>query len=214
MGVVFYRDIKDKFECDIKVEGTSLSESQARLLLKFKNRTLMFEGEISSQGHIKIDVPTLPDIPDDGGHAVLEVIAESTFFEAWKSDFELKKKKDISIQEVSISSNENKIVVENVSAERPKKRPISEKSKAPPKKSKSIYVEGCSNKNRDFAKTIFSKYETLNESQKKVVKDKTKGYQPNKVIESWGRSVFRNPNTLYAKMCMMELQRGLRKVND
>lgn len=205
-NVVFYRDAKDTFECDIRVEGTSLSESRARLLLQFPNRSYIFEGSINNKGHVKIDIPTLPDISDDGGHAVLEVIAESTFFEAWNSDFDLHNKKEITVQEVSISNDNKKIVVENISKEKPRKAPTQ-------RKKTSIYTERCTSKNKRFAKKVFDRYKTLTESEKSEVKKAVKKFRPNQLVEQWGESVFRESDELYAKMCMMELQTGLKKLD-
>ena len=42
------------FECDIKIEGASLDESEARLCLEAKDFSLIFKGNINKNGDVKI----------------------------------------------------------------------------------------------------------------------------------------------------------------
>ena len=203
-NVVFYKDIKDNFECDIKVEGTSLSQSKARLVLKFADKSYLFEGSISKDGHVKVEVPSLTECRDDSGTATLEVIAESTFFEAWTSPFELKNKKEIKVQEVSISSSKNKVVVENISAQ---KNLIKEE----PKVDGNIYTENVSKKNMTFVKEVFDGYQSLTPKQRKKVKHALKEFGFSPLVEKWGKSVFKDTSTPYARLCMMQLQESMKR---
>ena len=204
-NVVFYKDTKDNFECDIKVEGTSLSQSKARLVLKFSDRAYLFEGSISKDGHVKVEVPPLTDYRDESGTATLEVIAESTFFEAWTSPFELKNKKEIRVQEVSISSSTNKVVVENVSAQNNLIKEVE------PKRNGNIYNENVSKKNMTFVKEVFDGYQSLTPKQRNKVKHTLKEFRFNPLIERWGKSVFKDTSTPYARLCMMQLQESMKR---
>jgi len=77
----FYKDKGETFSCDLEIEGASLSESQARLVLKFDNdRIYLFEGSISDTGVCEVKIPALKEINAKNGKAKLEVIAESTYF--------------------------------------------------------------------------------------------------------------------------------------
>ena len=54
-GNIMYKLFIDKaelFECDIKIEGTSLSKSTARLVVETNDYSLMFNGKISSNGKL------------------------------------------------------------------------------------------------------------------------------------------------------------------
>jgi hypothetical protein len=200
-SVIFYKDIVDTFECDIKIEGTSLSESKARLLFKFKNRSYIFEGTISSDGRVKVIIPKLSEVSDDSGHAVLEVIAESSYFEAWSSDFQLKNKKEVKINEVKISSSNKNVVIENISAE----------VHPEPTKKSNIYKGTCSEKNKKFIKETFDRFSSLPSSDKKKLKKQIKEFNASPLIKKWGESSFEDTNTLHAKLCMYVLQNGKSK---
>jgi hypothetical protein len=43
-----FTDKAETFECNIQLEGASLRNSQARLVIETKDISLMFKGEISS----------------------------------------------------------------------------------------------------------------------------------------------------------------------
>lgn len=84
MDYVFYRDKSKKFECDIKVDGAKISDTKARMILKFEDgMTTMYEGKVSVLGKCTIDIPALTDkiFESTSGQATLEVIADSTVFE-------------------------------------------------------------------------------------------------------------------------------------
>lgn len=201
-SVVFYKDSADTFECDVKIEGASYGKSKTRLVLEFKDRTLMFPGFIK-EGHVSIGIPKLTDINDEGGKAILEVIADSTYFEAWTSDFELKNKKSVAIAEIKINSEASNIVVENISKHQPSQEPIQKL------KPKSIYKENCTKKNKKFAIQTFKKFNLLSENKIKQSKKELSNYKPSPMIKKWADTVFDDSNTLYAKYCMMQLQKSL-----
>jgi hypothetical protein len=91
------------FECDIKIEGTSLDKSEARLFLEAENFTLSFKGEINSNGTVKIPINKLKGIlkEDFTGKISLEVIAEDTVFKPWESEYhtDLSKKVVVKVDE-------------------------------------------------------------------------------------------------------------------
>lgn len=108
----FFTDKSKVFECNLSIDGAALNETKARLILEFpNNRNLMFHGKISANGKCEILVPALKELKESKGNAILEVIAESTYFESWKDKFELKTDKKVQIEVVE---TEKPIMVEEV----------------------------------------------------------------------------------------------------
>ena len=122
-----FTDKAELFECDIKVEGTSLSKSKARLVVETSDYSLMFKGSIDSNGKCKVPIKKLKGLIDESssGNVRLEVIAEDTFFTPWESKFEIQKSKKVTVevktQEDKTIIKESKIEVSNVKNEVSKK---------------------------------------------------------------------------------------------
>ena len=118
-----YTDKSELFECDIKIEGASLSNSTARLVVETSDYSLMFNGTIDSSGKCEIPIRKLKGLIDESstGNIRLEVIAEDTYFTPWKSDFEIQASKKVTVEVKSQSSKkvikENKVQVSNVKQE-------------------------------------------------------------------------------------------------
>jgi len=122
-----FTDKSELFECDIKVEGTSLSKSKARLVVETSDYSLMFNGNIDSNGKCKVPIRKLKGLIDEStnGSVRLEVIAEDTFFTPWESKFEVQKSKQVTVevktQQDKPIIKESKIKVSNVKNEITKK---------------------------------------------------------------------------------------------
>jgi hypothetical protein len=93
-------DKTELFECDIKLEGASLKNSQARLLIESPDLSLIFKGEIDSNGKCKIPIRKLKGILEENtqGNIKLEVIAEDTYFTPWESDFIIDISKKLTVE--------------------------------------------------------------------------------------------------------------------
>ena len=115
-----FTDKAELFECDIKIEGTSLSKSTARLVVETSDYSLMFNGKISSNGKCEIPIKKLKGLIDENskGNMRLEVIAEDTYFIPWKSEFEIDASKKVTVEVKSQSNKkvikENKVQVSNI----------------------------------------------------------------------------------------------------
>ena len=108
-----YSDKQNIFECDIQLEGASLSQAFARVILEGKHLNLVFNGKINSDGNCRINLPKL-NMLKEGGDMKLEVIADDMYFNPWNSDFELKKSKNITVEVKQPTKNiikENKATV-------------------------------------------------------------------------------------------------------
>ena len=86
-----FTDKAEVFECDIKVEGSSLNKSDARLVIETKDYSLLFKGNISDSGKCRIPIKKLKGLIDESskGTIKLEVIAEDTYFTPWETNFEV-----------------------------------------------------------------------------------------------------------------------------
>ena len=95
-----FTDKSELFECDIKLEGASLSKSKARLVVETSDYSLMFNGSISSGGKCEIPIRKLKGLIDENtsGNIRLEVIAEDTYFTPWESDFEVDASKKVTVE--------------------------------------------------------------------------------------------------------------------
>ena len=135
-----FTDKAELFECDIKIEGASLTNSTARLVVETNDYSLMFNGKINSSGKCEIPIKKLKGLIDESskGNIRLEVIAEDTYFIPWKSEFEINASKKVTVevrsqQKPMIESKGPKVKVANIKETRKikkvKKRGISESEK-------------------------------------------------------------------------------------
>ena len=93
-----YSDKTNLFECDIQLEGASLNDASARLIIESDGTNLLYNGEIDSQGNCKINVPKLKNIIKESGNIKLEVIADDMYFNPWNSEFDLKASKKLTVE--------------------------------------------------------------------------------------------------------------------
>ena len=95
-----FTDKSELFECDIKLEGASLSKSKARLVVETSDYSLLFNGNISKSGKCEIPIKKLKGLIDEDttGNIRLEVIAEDTFFTPWESNFEVETSKKVTVE--------------------------------------------------------------------------------------------------------------------
>ena len=95
-----FTDKSELFECDIKLEGASLSKSSARLVVETQDYSLLFNGDINSNGKCEIPIRKLKGLIDENttGNIRLEVIAEDTYFTPWESDFEVDASKKVTVE--------------------------------------------------------------------------------------------------------------------
>ena len=104
-----YSDKNNIFECDIQLEGASISQAFARVIVEGDNLNLVFNGNITNEGNCRIEMPKLSMLKE-GGEMKLEVIADDMYFNPWNSDFELKKSKSVTVE---VKQPTNKVIKEN-----------------------------------------------------------------------------------------------------
>jgi len=178
-----FTDKAELFECDIKIEGTSLSKSTARIVVETSDYSLMFNGKIEQGGKCTIPIKKLKGLIDEStkGNMRLEVIAEDTYFVPWKSDFEIEASKKVTVEVRSQSDKkvikENKVQVSNVKQEITKKD-IDHVANI----MKLLVRENINMKNLHLKKNrlnkivaTYTKYKPINENKKSVIKGVLKG---------------------------------------
>ena len=104
-----YSDKNNIFECDIQLEGASITQAFAREIVEGDNLNLVFNGDITSEGNCRIEMPKL-NMLKEGGEMKLEIIADDMYFNPWNSDFELKKSKSVTVE---VKQPTNKVIKEN-----------------------------------------------------------------------------------------------------
>ena len=117
-----FTDKTELFECDIKLTGASLKNSQARLLIESSDLTLVFKGKITSDGKCQIPVKKLKGLLPENtkGSIQLEVIAEDTYFTPWESKFTVDTSRKVTVEVKSqqtedlITESKPQVSVKNV----------------------------------------------------------------------------------------------------
>jgi hypothetical protein len=97
----FYTDKNKLFEFNVAIEGASINDTKVRLVLNTDDKNYLYYGTINENGKCSIDIPPLKDIKSTKGNVILEVISESTFFEPWTSEVEIKKSKSVVVEMIN-----------------------------------------------------------------------------------------------------------------
>ena len=178
-----FTDKAELFECDIKIEGTSLSKSTARIVVETSDYSLMFNGKISSDGKCEIPIKKLKGLIDENskGNMRLEVIAEDTYFIPWQSDFEIEASKKVTVEVRSQSNKqvikENTVQVSNVKQEITKKEVDHVANILKLLVRENINMKNLHLKKNRLNKIVatYTKYKPINENKKSVIKGVLKG---------------------------------------
>ena len=93
-----YSDKSNLFECAIQLEGCSLNQASARLIIESEQNSLVFTGEIDNTGACLIPVKKLKGLVSEGGSIKLEVIADDMYFSPWESEYELLQSKQVTVE--------------------------------------------------------------------------------------------------------------------
>ena len=107
-----FTDKPEVFECNIKLEGASLKNSQARLIIETEDINLLFNGTITSDGKCTIPIKKLRGLLESNteGQIKLEVIAEDTYFTPWKSNFQVEASRKLTVE---VKSQDAELIMEN-----------------------------------------------------------------------------------------------------
>ena len=121
MSYKLYTDKQEIFECNIFLEGASLTKATSRIIVETQDLKLLFEGTIDKDGNCKVPIKKLRGLVSENtkGTMKLEVIAEDTYFLPWESDFEVDTAKKIKVEvkqqsKPLVKSSKPKMVVREV----------------------------------------------------------------------------------------------------
>ena len=121
MSYKLYTDKQEIFECNIFLEGASLTKATSRIIVETQDLKLLFEGTIDKDGNCKVPIKKLRGLlgEDTKGTMKLEVIAEDTYFIPWESGFEVDTAKKIKVEvkqqsKPLVKSSKPKMVVREV----------------------------------------------------------------------------------------------------
>lgn len=108
-----YTDKSEIFECKINLQGASIKNAIARLVLESEDWNLVFQGTIDSNGKCKIPIKRLNILNENAsGTLKLEVISEDIYFQPWKSDFKVEQNKKAIVEVISQKTNKSKPSIE------------------------------------------------------------------------------------------------------
>jgi hypothetical protein len=107
-----FTDKTEVFECNVKLEGASLKDSVARILIESSDFNLVFKGTIDSEGKCTIPIKKLKGLIEENtkGTIKLEVIAEDTYFTPWSSDYYVEAGKKVTVE---VKSQNNELIIES-----------------------------------------------------------------------------------------------------
>ena len=100
-----YNDSNNKvFDFKLDIEGTKKEDLDVRMIATFEkhNRNYVFFGKIHEDNIFRIEIPALTEIEQNTfGDLKLEVIAEDMIFNTWDSQFQIKSKTNVKVNEVN-----------------------------------------------------------------------------------------------------------------
>lgn len=145
MAYKLYLDKHNLFECDIQLQGASIKNSFARIIVEGKEHSYIFNGEIDENGHCSVPMNKLKGIfeTNETGTMKLEVVADDVYFSPWTDSYkiDLSKKIDVVIKEqeepvkpmISVSVKQQPLVKESEKVIK-KVKPEIKNTVTPPKK--------------------------------------------------------------------------------
>jgi hypothetical protein len=177
MDLNFYKDKKSSFQCDIEVEGSSENNTEARIILEIDNKNYLFYGTVKNS-LVEIDIPALNFTEEESGNAVLEIIAENTMFKPFSSKFNIKRQKNVKLNEGMVKvvvKDEKKVkaIVKEVK-EVIQKTEINENNK----KDILTFKKSCSREDKKEVTLILKEFNKLNKLKKTIITNLIKKHNP------------------------------------
>lgn len=123
-----YTDQNESLEAKVELFGASYKECKSRLIVQSGNKALMFEGSISPDGDLKVNIPKLKNLLNEGDSGIMfiEVIVGDRWFETWNSKYEVETTTSIQVEVKTPSKG-------RVNSKKPKNPKLSLKSGTPQK---------------------------------------------------------------------------------
>lgn len=109
-----YTDKNEIFECEVSIKNASLKDSFVRMIVESSSGlSLLFEGELQN-GKCIIPIKKLKGLlnESDNGKMKLEIIAESTYFKPWESEFVVEEHTNVKVKVKEQKELSSKPIVE------------------------------------------------------------------------------------------------------
>lgn len=234
-----FTDKKQKFICEINIQGDPYKNVTPRLVLTdSNNKNVFFEGKLEA-GKCIIKVPALPEMSGKG-KVQLELVVDTGLFIPWKSEFEINpsitkievKNIQIKTEDINTARDCHRLgsfstiekVKEEIQPEEVKKeiqpKVIKEvkkvkkqkikKSKQIVKKNSKLFKENIIKDNKVLIIEILNVFQKLDEVSKVALIRQANSHKPSKKVVSWTNQIFCNPNSQYAKICIFEIDKFLK----
>ena len=71
MSYKLYTDKKEVFECKLHLEGASLNESTARILVETDDISFLFNGKIDKKGNCRVPIKRFKGLLDENTKGIL-----------------------------------------------------------------------------------------------------------------------------------------------
>lgn len=99
---IVYTDKPTEFDFKVEVEGASLDDAKARLIIETQKTSFLLEGNVKSDGSAVIEIPKLKGLVEDNisGKMRLEVIVEDAYFQPWEGTYQVAASKKVTVNEV------------------------------------------------------------------------------------------------------------------
>lgn len=124
MSYILNNDKIEEFECTLALEGASLEDSSARIIVEAAGFNLMFEGTINEDGKCVVPIKNLKKLfpKEISGKMKLEVIADDTYFSPWSDNVIIKPSKTLTVETVQPKESKKPAMQVQVKAQ-PKPKP-------------------------------------------------------------------------------------------
>ena len=128
MAYKLFLDKNNLFECDIQLQGASIKNSFARIILEGKDHSYVFNGQIDEYGHCSVEMNKLKNIFENNetGTIKLEVVADDVYFSPWEDGYQT----DLS-KKIEVVVKEQEEVKKPMISVAVKKQPVLEETKSP-----------------------------------------------------------------------------------
>ena len=127
--ITIHKNKGEVFECQFKIDGTSIDGTEVRLCLEFdNNKNMFFYGTLENNGTCNIDIPILKELANQNGKLFIEAIADSTYFRLYEADVEIKNSVEMAVvKKPTIKEPKKTIQLEQITP-RKKKEPVIEET--------------------------------------------------------------------------------------
>lgn len=94
-----FKDRDENFECQLSVEGASLTDAKVRIVLESDSWNFVFYGQVYGNGKCVVPIKRgIPLIEGAVGNIKLEVIADDQLFVGWEDSFKVSASKKVKVE--------------------------------------------------------------------------------------------------------------------